>query len=368
MTLMPPIRTFPAGAVRLDPCLAQVIPATAVFVMMRGHQMLTFTEPPEAVCPKKAKRWRIIRAQRRNEVVRLIRHRVRFSALSYEAQWAFAVAIASVFDHLEAAELLRGYCPALSDDDAEDILTEAAIHPFRWTAREFGRLVDLTKPERSLLDIRTFRAKGVSLDEMEADNRRKNAATQRAKRALNAKPKPVSLRAAEPWIVLGMSERTFYRLKRDGEIVVDVLPDGSTAVRHKRSGTIVLLTPVLPRAAAAPEGAAPIPSTKSRAGASSAQRTRRKAKSPTPMKANASSPGRAGPARGAEAGGEGASHRFFPAPAAHAARAAPPFGYVSDFAIPGSLRILPLAMAGANHLVSTGAYRPDFIWGSNNGA
>lgn len=340
-------KVFDAATLRAsDPRYARMIPKWAGSVKMLAGVVLGFTGArprPRAVSAKQFN----FRARRAREVDDLARHR---GSLNRDAQITFAIAIASVAGAKDAVTWITQACPALDADELEAIVTDAAFEPRRWTATQFGELLGLTRDERKRLGIRTFRWVGATKRKMKADNRRNNTAYQAAKRAAEKAahpPKPPSIEQLKPWKVEGMSRRTWYRHKaRDAERGTETV---SNRVEH------ICLTKAVPSAqhdvAAAPVGAVPIPSTKSRTGISSAPRTKgggsRKAKCPASMKAKVLSSSGASSSRGRASAVDGGQARFFPRGLSHAARAAPIFDDVSKIRIPASLRRAPVgAQAG----------------------
>ena len=342
--------------------VARVVPKGAQIVK-GGHAVLGYWNDPTRL----ARRRFNLRTRRAAEIELLARLRYRAGPPSSDDARALATAVASVAEPDAAANWIGRWCVKLNADEQHDIIVDAAENPRRWSAAEFGLLLNLTEGERAQLGIRTFRAAGVTRRMMTAERRRKAAAHMRTKRAdtAEAKSKAISQEQAAPWNALGISRATYFRRVR---LLRDTDPVSSI-------GREILLTrSVAPQSHRANERAQPWRAE----GISRSQWYRRRAtakhkaasdqaRSTQSLKAKPSM-GQAEPERSREGRREGAIGRFSPRPGSYAARAAPPFGDVSDFAIPGSLRILPLATAGANHLVSTEAYRPDFIWGSNNGA
>lgn len=245
---MTALRIYDAGCVRCGhPELAHLIPKDATHVLMRGDAIERVYVPPLSTAnAEDSRRWAMIRGQRRSEITRLICDRRKRRALSKPEQAAFAEAIASVIEIKEAAAWIREYCDLLVVDELEDVLTDATFYPIRWTASWLGDALELTKDERARCKIKTFRWKGATFADLKAERRRKNTEGQKAKRALTAKPKPVSLRKAKPWLAFGISERTFFRLKKAGDIVVDVAADGSTSVTNIISEETLLMTGILP--------------------------------------------------------------------------------------------------------------------------
>ncbi|WP_171988091.1 hypothetical protein [Hyphomicrobium sp. NDB2Meth4] len=322
-----------------DPRLARIIPDWADTVQMIAGVVLGYKGRGRTW--RASKRSFSFRARRAHEVEILAFDRLHRGPLSREAQTAFAVAIASVTDADQAIEWIRRYCPAVDADELEEVITDAAFNPRRWTATQFGELLGLTKDERQRLGMRTFRWVGATKRAMNVENRRNNTAYQAAKRAAEKAaqpPKPPSIEKLEPWKAKGKSRRTWYRHKaRDAERGTEPVRDIVQRIR---------LTKAVPSAqyvvAAAPAGAAPSQCVEQRG--KSGARSKRKAKagasgkSQSPARLKARPKGRAAPMRGRASRQEGRAEGSFGTPPDPAARRPPYFEDIQRTEICISLR------------------------------
>lgn len=344
-------RILDAAALRAaDPRIARIVPAWAVNVRLLGPVVWGFDGRPPRPRSLSQRQFNL-RSRRAREVDDLVRDRLSAGLIDRDVQAAFAVAVASVTEADAAIAWIRQFCPVLDADALEQIVTDAAFEPRRWTATQFGELLGLTKDELKRLGIRTFRAVGVTGRQMKLDRKRKHADRERARRARAYKPKAQSIAKLKPWEAAGISRRSWYRRKAHATDV------GTESMRNKEN--VILRTKVVPRDQSHSSGAHPRPwivegisrsqwyrrAARRKAGASD------QARSLLPLKANPSK-GRAAPARG-RAAGEGGNHRFFPPPGAYAARAAPIFECIPGFDFPASL-----PFGGSGSVENTRFFRP----------
>lgn len=96
------------------------------------------------------------------------------------------------------------------------LLAEIDAKPLRWRADKLGARLRLTEGERSGLRIRTIGA--VDVDKAERAKRRsekrralKEAARRAAGASTRAEYEAASIEQAQPWIIIGISRRTWYR-------------------------------------------------------------------------------------------------------------------------------------------------------------
>jgi hypothetical protein len=117
------------------------------------------------------------------------------------------------FDEFEARRIFSVLAPTLAASEIAAHLDAAHERKAQWSASRLGEELSLTVEERRRLGIKTFRAKGVSKDQQTAETRDQRNATKRQKRAAvrAAKPRAAPLSETEPWLVEGVSRRTWFR-------------------------------------------------------------------------------------------------------------------------------------------------------------
>jgi hypothetical protein len=129
-----------------------------------------------------------------------------------------------VADHImlkrgEVAEHIAGWArlwaPWLSSEELAAVIERAADDsPQLYSKVRLGIRLGLTKAERDLLHITTFRYPGQTDEVMAEERREKDRLRKAARRAEARAGKPPSERSTEPWRALGISRRTYYRNKR----------------------------------------------------------------------------------------------------------------------------------------------------------
>jgi hypothetical protein len=108
------------------------------------------------------------------------------------------------------------WCPWMARDEATALLVRTIAKPYHFDDDKLGAIVRLTEDEREGLRITSIGAVGVPKAERERRRRERKRLWKKAlRRARGAKPRGVyeaeSLSKSKPWVLLGMSRRTWYR-------------------------------------------------------------------------------------------------------------------------------------------------------------
>jgi hypothetical protein len=113
---------------------------------------------------------------------------------------------------LRIADWLRRCAPWLPEIEAEALAESAMMRPRRWKADTLAERLNLTDAERSFLEIRTIGAVDCTKEQREIRRREQNSLAQKARRqAAGAKPRGEAASRTKPWVVEGISRRTWYR-------------------------------------------------------------------------------------------------------------------------------------------------------------
>jgi hypothetical protein len=113
----------------------------------------------------------------------------------------------------------------LPDMPRTEVLAHAkriAANPRKYTAATLGKMLRLTREERSDLNITTIRAFDMLTDAEVAEERKRKSRERAARwrQRQQKAPRPIPLRESEPWVALGMSQRTWYRRGKPTAIAV----------------------------------------------------------------------------------------------------------------------------------------------------
>lgn len=109
------------------------------------------------------------------------------------------------------------WAPWLMDAEYAAIIAEIECRPRRWRADSLAHRVGLDDATRTLLRITTIGANDITKAKRADRAKRKDAADHRARRMkAGATPHSESAERTAPWLVLGMSRRTYYRKHQNG--------------------------------------------------------------------------------------------------------------------------------------------------------
>jgi len=107
-------------------------------------------------------------------------------------------------------------CPWMLEEEAKSFITSVIAKPLRWRADKLALRLNLYEHERDWLKISTIGA--VDLDKSDRRERRREKARlrdQARRRRQGAKPRheyeSESISQTQPWLVLCISRRTWYR-------------------------------------------------------------------------------------------------------------------------------------------------------------
>jgi len=117
---------------------------------------------------------------------------------------------------------MRQWAPWMEQDELDRLITNVLAKPLRYGAAKLGQRLNLTREERARLKITTFRAVGQTADQLEAEREARRRDAKRLKgRKAGAKPRDEyeagSAERLKPWVVEGVSRRTWYRRRLSPE-------------------------------------------------------------------------------------------------------------------------------------------------------
>lgn len=123
------------------------------------------------------------------------------------------------------------YAEWMSQDEAHQLIDEIDRTPIylrKPTARELGDRLRVSNREREFLKLKTIKPFDMTDDELlEQRKAKQRARMQRLRRASGSKPHEASLAKLKPWKRQGISRRTWFRRRANGN---------DTSVRQKQNG------------------------------------------------------------------------------------------------------------------------------------